>query len=230
MIHYIIKTFIFLLFYFIEFDVKSETFSKENVESCLKNEVLQKINNMDFHIRLNSWNNNWEQDTNNSITVKEISYMQNDKRFKATIEYGKNKKILVGEIVKKIKLPILTQAISGQAEIDSSLISLQEFDEDKITGDVVTLDKDLLGMQIKQGRLIKAQTPIRKSDLEKPLVIKKGDEVRLFYVDPSFEVSTIAHAKSNGSIGDKITCEVSGKKFVQATIVHEGRVEIRAQL
>jgi flagella basal body P-ring formation protein FlgA len=222
------KVVTFLLAFFVEIDIQAESLSKETVEKAVYNEVLQKINNVDFRIQVDTWQQNWDSKNDANLAISNISLLSDNKRFKATLTHGAVTKTVAGAVVRLIQLPVLEEAASGDTLISANHIRMQAFDENMAKGDVAISNKELSGFKVRKGRLIKANTPIRKSDIERPLAIKKGDTIRVAYIDPTFEVSTVALAKSDASIGDTVTLEVGTKKnIVQAIVVHEGRAEIR---
>ncbi len=211
----------------VDCEVRAEGLSRESVEQAIQNEIIQKMPIDNFRLQINTWSSAWDNTTDLPIKVTALSFQDNNKRFRAAIQHGTVQKTIVGSIVRKIKLPVLAQALGGENPVDTTTLQFEEFDEDKLSADVIVMPQDLAGMKVKAGRVIKAFTPMRKGDFEKPIVVRKGDRVRVIVIDPMIEVSTVAFAKANGSVGDHISFEVSGKKVIQAVVVSEGRAEIR---
>jgi flagella basal body P-ring formation protein FlgA len=127
-------------------------------------------------------------------------------------------------------LPTVETPISEKNVIEENMITFQQFDESQMKFNVAISKEEIVGLKVKTGRLIKTNAPIRKDDLEKSVVIKKGDEVRLFYITSGCEISTKAYATKDGCAGDKIPFHVESKKVVLGKVVHEGRAEIRESL
>ncbi len=135
-----------------------------------------------------------------------------------------------GKIQKFTTLPVLATTVSDKDIIHESHLSYVRFPDTQINMGIALKKEDIIGKSPQKGRALKAEEPLRISDFERPIVIHKGDKVNLIYVDPSFEVTTVAIARNNASVGDKIMFEVGSKKTVQAMVTREGQAEIRANV
>lgn len=226
----------FLICFFIDIHIHpdstpmAEPFSKESLTENLKTEILQILQHDQFKVTVESWQSSWERQEDYPIKILDLTWVDKNKRFRATVEYGNQKRIIMGSVIKRIKLPVVEHAIASQDSIDPTLITFQEFDESSVPNDVILDINSIKGLKVRSGRILKPNTPIRQSDLEKPILIKRGDQVQVHFVDPTLDVSTIAYAKNDGTAGDTISFEVESKKIIQATVIAEGRAEIKGLL
>jgi flagella basal body P-ring formation protein FlgA len=62
--------------------------------------------------------------------------------------------------------------------------------------------------------------PIELKDLDKPLVLKRGDQVTIVYDQPGLQVTAKGQANADGSIGDTLqVVNVSSKKNIVCKVV-----------
>jgi len=225
----------FFISFFIEISVEAEPFTKLSVEKSLVAEVLQKVSFTDFEAIVDTWQENWAKvNGDKPINIIELNVTTDQKRFNAVVSWGDpadggiSKKI-AGKIQKFIMLPVLATPISQQAPIGEENLSYVRFSEDQINQGTALRKEDIFGKTLRAGRSLQLNKPLQFSDLEVPIIIKKGEEVRVHYFDPCFEVSILAIAKSNGGAGQKISFEVGTekKKTIQATVLNSGQAEIR---
>ncbi|RKY62929.1 MAG: flagella basal body P-ring formation protein FlgA [Candidatus Latescibacterota bacterium] len=91
--------------------------------------------------------------------------------------------------------------------------------------DVLRSLEEAVGLRTK--RIIRADTVLRRSDLESPPAIRRGDRVRLRVVLPGIWAEAEGEAKADGWIGSVIPVRniVSGK-VVRGRVVDERTVEV----
>lgn len=228
----------FTLSFFIEVEVKAEVFTKISVEKSLVAEIMQKVAFTDFEVAVDTWQTGWANSTDDkSLNIIELSVTPDQKRFNAVIAWGDPAK---GGVIKKISgnikkfmmLPILSAPVGQKTVITESNISYVRFSDDQINPGMALRKEDIVGKFLKAGRSLQFDKPLQMSDLEVPVLIKKGEEVRIKYVDRFFEISIVATAKSNGCAGERISFEVGTekKKTIQATVLGSGQAEIRESL
>ncbi|MES2252610.1 MAG: flagellar basal body P-ring formation chaperone FlgA [Pseudomonadota bacterium] len=228
--------YIFFIFsFFVEINVEAEPFTKVSVEKSLVAEVLQKVSFTDFEAIVETWQENWANANGDKpMNIIELNVTPDQKRFNAVVSWGDaaeggvNKRVS-GKIQKFIMIPVLATPISQQAPINEENLSYVRFSEDQVNQGTALRKEDIIGKTLRAGRSLQLNKPLQFSDLEVPIIIRKGEEVRLRYVDPYFEVSILAIAKSNGGVGQKISFEVGAekKKTIQATVLNSGQAEIR---
>jgi flagella basal body P-ring formation protein FlgA len=129
-------------------------------------------------------------------------------------------------------LPVIAAPLSQNSVIDESNIKYIRFSEDQVNQATVVNKEDLIGKSVRQGRVLQTDKPIQISDVEFPILIKKGEEVQVNYMDKFFEISIVGVAKNNGRMGEKIAFEVGSekKKTIQAVVKSPGRAEITESL
>jgi flagella basal body P-ring formation protein FlgA len=214
----------------VEIDVEAEPFTKIQLEKSIGAEIRQKVNFNDFESTINTWETSWAKTDDKPLIVTELTITPDQKGFDATVMWGDAPTKIKGKIQKFTTLPVLAATVSDKDIIQESHLSYVRFPDTQVNMGIALKKEDIIGKSLRKGRALKIEEPLRLTDFERPIVVHKGDRVNLSYVDPSFEVTTIATARNNGSVGDKIIFEVGSKKTVQATVTREGQAEIRANL
>ena len=88
---------------------------------------------------------------------------------------------------------------------------------------VIETADNLIGMQAKV--FIKAGQPILDGQIEKPKLIKKGDNITIQYQTPFFVITSQGVAQRDGSLGD-IVGVTSQKKVLSARVVSHNLVQV----
>jgi flagella basal body P-ring formation protein FlgA len=233
----LVRHIFFFVCFFIEFEVEAEPFTKISVEKSLVAEIMQKVSFNDFEAVIDTWQIDWAKTSDANMSIVELTVSPDQKRFNATVSWGDTEKggfikKISGKIQKFVTLPVIAVPISQNSSINESDIKYSRFSEEQINQGTILKKEDLIGKSLRSGRVLQTDKPIQVSDVEFPVLIKKGEEVRVNYMDTYFEISIVAIAKNNGRIGEKIAFEVGSdkKKTIQAMVISPGRAEIREVL
>jgi len=77
-------------------------------------------------------------------------------------------------------------------------------------------------------RRLQAGEIVRRQDLKRPILVKRGDDVTVVARGNSFIVSTLGRARDGGSMGDYIQIEnLQSKQTLRGIIVGERKVQVR---
>lgn len=229
---------VFVLSFFTEVEIHAEPFTKMSVEKALVAEIMQKVSFADFEAYVDTWQTGWANSADDkSLNVVELSITPDQKRFNAVIAWGDPAKggqikKISGKIQKFLMIPVLAEPVGQHAVINDSNIKFVRFSDEQVNPNMALRKEDIIGKFLKPGRSLQVDKPLQLTDLEMPILIKKGEEVRVKYVDRFFEISIAAVAKSNGCAGEKVSFEVGNekKKTIQATVLASGQAEIREAL
>lgn len=234
----LVRYFVFVLSFFVEIEIHAEPFTKVSIEKALVAEIMQKVPFADFEASIDTWQTSWANSADDkSLNVIELTVMSDQKRFNAVIAWGDPMKggqikKVSGKIKKFMMIPVLAEPIGQHAVINESNIRFSRFSDEQVNANMAFRKEDIVGKILKPGRSLLVDKPLQLTDLEMPILIKKGEEVRIKYVDRFFEISIAAVAKNNGYAGEKISFEVGAekKKTIQATVLASGQAEIRETL
>jgi flagella basal body P-ring formation protein FlgA len=95
----------------------------------------------------------------------------------------------------------------------------------RLPGDVVTDLKDVLAKRMTLS--VNSQEVLRKSMVEIPPLVEKGDRVTLLVENPSFRITGAGEVKEDGRKGDRIrVINISSKKDVYGRVLDNHTVQV----
>jgi flagellar basal body P-ring formation protein FlgA len=165
-----------------------------------------------------------------SITVENISYQARTGRFTAIIAAGRGVSMerlrLTGRAFRTIEVPVLkARALKGDiiGEGDVEWVKLKS---DRVQQDIIVDIHDLLGKTPKRG--IRAGTPIRSADVNRPLMVEKNSIVMIIHQVPNMTLTAQGKALQSGAEGDVVQIKNGrSNQVVEAEVVGPGRVAVR---
>lgn len=94
-----------------------------------------------------------------------------------------------------------------------------------LPGDVATDLQDVLGKRMTLS--VNSQEVLRKSMVEAPPLVKKGDRVTLLVENPSFRITGVGEVKEDGRKGDRVrVVNISSKKEVYGRVLDNHTVQV----
>ena len=91
--------------------------------------------------------------------------------------------------------------------------------------DVVAVPGEAVGRAARQS--LRQGQPIRRSDLMKPEIVKRDDNVALIYDAPGIMLTTRGKALDSGGEGDIVNVlNPQSKRTIQGVVIGPGRVDI----
>ncbi len=94
-----------------------------------------------------------------------------------------------------------------------------------LPGDVATDLQEVLGKRMRLS--VNSQEVLRKSMVEVPPLVKKGDRVTLLVENPSFRITSAGEVREDGRKGDRIrVINISSKKVVQGRVLDNHTVQV----
>lgn len=151
-------------------------------------------------------------------TLTSVSYSRHSGRFLIRLQGAENTQsvAIAGNVVVIQSLPVLTRAIDrGEviSEDDIAWVETQDF----VAPIILRNADDIIGKAAK--RALGAQKPLRKTDFEAALLIKKGASVTMIVERPGLRLTNTGIAKDSGAMGDIIAVEsVSSDQVLKAVV------------
>lgn len=123
-----------------------------------------------------------------------------------------------------INVPVLTRKTADSDVITDADITMVDVPERQIHKDTARSAEDLIGKSPK--RSISPNRPIRLTEINLPIIVKKGSSVDVQYSAPYMTIRTVGEALEDGSLGSvvRIKNEQSGKA-ITARVIGTGKVE-----
>ena len=202
------------------------------VLELLNAEISQKVNVTDFGIKLDNWTSSWEGDKVHDLKLKDLKVTHNQTRFSARIEGLKATKKLFGKIEWYIDVPVLNRMLRPGEEIQSDDLVLEKIESHKINVSHLTNTDQLIGM-IGRHSVLKPGIPLTKSNIQAPMIVKRGSVMRVTLKKGSLTVSNKGIALKDATRDATIPIEMmqnghkKDKKTVYATVLSSENAEIR---
>lgn len=101
-----------------------------------------------------------------------------------------------------VRVPVLTRTVSRGEEVTMGDLEWREQEMVAAIGDLVATDADVMGKVA--NRTIRAGLPLRADWLEVPVVVERGDRLRVVLNSHGLSIETSAVALAQGRVGETI--------------------------
>lgn len=127
----------------------------------------------------------------------------------------------------QVSIPVVTviSPVARGEQLNRAMMQLQARDISRINGTYYTRIEDIEGMQAK--RPLKPNQPIFATQLQPPLVIKKGESVLVSANSGPLSVKISGVALMDGHLGQQISVRNSkSKRVVEGKVIAPGQVQV----
>lgn len=130
-----------------------------------------------------------------------------------------------GIYVGLVDVPVFTRQMSRNDIIESGDLTTKSIPETQLRKETVTDAGKLIGLSPRA--VISANRPIRQSEVNLPIIVKKGENVQMTYTTPSISIKTSGVALQDGAMGDNIRVKNDkSEKAVSGHVAGEGHIEV----
>lgn len=134
-------------------------------------------------------------------------------------------KPISGNYTALVDVPVLTMQLGKNDIIEAKDLSIKAMPERFMRKDTVTDAKQLIGKSPRA--IISADRPIRQSEVNSPILIKKGQSVQITFTNPYMSLKASGVALQDGSAGDMVRVKNDkSEKAVSGRVVTDGHVEV----
>jgi len=165
------------------------------------------------------------------VKVEDINYNNRSNRFAAIVAIGEkdmnaSQRIRVtGQVYSMIEVPTLSRRLSKGDVIKEHDIAWVKLRADRTQRDILTDAQDLIGKTPK--RLLRAEHPIRSRDIQRPVLIPKGDIVTIVLKKPGMTLTAKGKAMENGSDGETIrVVNTKTNRTIDAIVISSSTVTV----
>ena len=165
-----------------------------------------------------------------TIAVRDLNYDPRMNRFSAVIEAPADSPAaqrlkVSGAVFASARIPVLTHAMGRGEVITENDIDLLDVREELLRRDIVTNARMLVGQEPRNA--LHAGSPIRVSDLQKPVVVGRNSAVTMTIRTPLMTLTAQGRANEDGGVGDVIRItNAQSKRVVDARVVGPGEVVV----
>ncbi len=130
-----------------------------------------------------------------------------------------------GRVHAVVEAPVLGRSVAIGDVIEESDIVWKDIRLDHAQNGIVMAVDDLVGFVPR--RRIRPMHPIRSRDVQRPLLVRKGEPVTMSFVRVNLTLTTSGWALENGSRGDSIrVLNTRTKKTVEGVVDRAGHVSV----
>ncbi len=134
---------------------------------------------------------------------------------------------VTGYVFKTTEAPVLVSQVSAGEVIKKDDIKWIKMRTRRLQKDVILDANDLIGKTPRRGRGIRPGTPVRRSEIRRPVLVAKGSLVTIMLRSPGMILTSQGRALENGSAGDAIrVANTRSKTVIDATVTGSGRVSV----
>lgn len=164
------------------------------------------------------------------LTIHALQIDQRSKRWQAQayiLANGKTETVkpISGTYMALIDVPVLTRQLGRNDVIEQGDIAIKSIPDRQLRKDTVTDVAKLIGQS--PHAVISANRPIRQSEVNSPILIRKGDAVQMSYTNPFMSIKTSGIALQDGAVGEMVRVKNDkSEKAVSGRVVAAGRIEV----
>ncbi len=165
-----------------------------------------------------------------TVAVENLNFDQRSGRFTATLlapadDPAGTRTRVSGRIHETTEIPTLKRRLNPGDVITARDIEWLKVRNRKINRNIVRNDGELIGMSLKRGTRV--GRPIRISDIQRPIVVKKGSKVVMELRTNFMTLTAAGKALENGGQDDVIQIvNLRSRKTIQATVIAPGKVTV----
>ena len=168
-----------------------------------------------------------------ALRIVQFNYDPRSQRFDASVDVpgsatARKKAVRIsGYLYESVEVPTLARAFTRGEIIRDGDIEMQRRPKAELTPDTIRNTAAVVGHAARRD--LRAGLPLRISEMMKPELVGRGDNVTLTFESPGVVLSVRARAVESGTEGDVIqVINPQSKRTVQATVDGPGHVIVRS--
>lgn len=209
----------------------SDEIDRYDIQAALESKLKDEMSGQKFDMDLDDRTVGFHvaDATDHSVNVDHLSVDALHNSFKAVISAAAApglRKEVSGRYFPISRIPVLKAPLHTGDVISVNDIDYIEMRASDVTSAMMTQADDLIGQTPRRG--IAAMKPITGSDVQMPLIVKKGDLVTMVLKAGALSLTTRGKALENGASGDAIhVMNSSSKQVVDAVVTGAQTVSIQ---
>jgi flagella basal body P-ring formation protein FlgA len=130
-----------------------------------------------------------------------------------------------GSVVETVEVAVSLRALAAGAIVKDSDLAIERRPKAQVGADALGTAHEAVGLAVRST--VRAGAPLRRSDLMKPQVVHRDENVTLVYEVPGIMLTTRGKALESGAEGDVINVlNIQSKRTIQGTVSGPNRVTI----
>ena len=165
------------------------------------------------------------------VFVDDVIFEPRTKRFTAVLAAtggsGPEQRTRVtGRLHRILEVPVLSARMKPGSIIRKHHVKWIKIRAERLQRDIILDDENLIGMASKRGLL--SETPLRNSDVRRPVLVPKNSLVTLELSMPGMSLSAQGKALEDGAKGDTVRVHnIRSKNIVEGVVTGDGKVRVQ---
>jgi flagella basal body P-ring formation protein FlgA len=164
------------------------------------------------------------------LSATKVSYDRATRRFDVTLQLpgsGRAQFRYAGSAIEMIEAAVATRALQRGEVIRQSDITIERRPRTEFSAEPPAPPAEVIGLAIRGS--VRGGQPLRRTDLMKPEIVRKGDMVMLHYEVPGIVLTMRGQALDSGAEGDMVSVlNPSSKRTIQGVVTAPGHVTVMA--
>lgn len=161
-----------------------------------------------------------------TLELAKIDYSAETGRFVVQVRLASGRLYgMQGKVEDGMDVPVLTRALKAGDVVAPDDVMFVRMAASRVPRGSVGDAEKLVGFSAR--RQLRAGLPLRESDIQKPLVIRKGDAVMIVFRAPGIELTSRGKAMTEGGVGDTVAVvNAQSLKQIDAVVLGAGTVNV----
>jgi flagella basal body P-ring formation protein FlgA len=130
-----------------------------------------------------------------------------------------------GSVIETVEVAVALHSLAAGAIVKDADLAIERRPKQKVGAEALGTAHEAIGLAVRSA--VRAGQPLRRTDLMKPQVVRRDDNVTLVYEVPGIMLTTRGKALEAGAEGDVINVlNVQSKRTIQGTVTGPNRVNI----
>lgn len=202
-----------------------DTFTSDDIITLLRPEIQKAVSGLSFSITLEKPGLQIATPAaqHSDFRIRSVDLLRNRTMFVARLEQHisnapQKEHRIVGKITPLACVPCLRHPLSQGEVVTASDLHWVDVPQTEVGAQTLMQESDLIGTTPRQSSL-RQDTPLKKSDVYRPLTIKKGEMVALHAQTDCMFITTRGQAQENGLMGEAIkVLNLRSNRVVHATV------------
>jgi len=164
------------------------------------------------------------------LEIAKIDYSAETGRFTVQIRLASGRLYgMQGKVEDGVDVPVLTRALKSGEIVGTDDVMFVRMAASRVPKGAVGDADRLIGFSAK--RQLRANLPLRESDVQKPVIVRKGDTVTMVFHAPGIELTSRGRAMTDGGMGDTVAVvNAQSLKQIDAVVIGSGAVNVSRTL
>ncbi len=166
-----------------------------------------------------------------ALQASAVRYDQRTGRFDITFEVANEASVsptklrFTGNAIETVEVAVLTRDIDRTEMLKASDLAQERRPKAEVVGEAVSRER-AIGMQIRHP--MRAGSPLRATDVAKPDLVQRDQNVTIIYQVPGLYLTTRGKAIDNGAEGDVVSVlNVQTKRTLTGVVTGRGQVTVQ---